>query len=161
MHTKHEKYTLNQGSILCTGGANALKVNLLRAEIPGPDTISDARLREALNVNTQFSEVSDVSSMGHFVDLGQENTSVYAPSPEGPVTQLPDAVRRVVLHALLQHARLHLDRSPTRSATFDKYGPVFLHSLSLEVGRRGSGGGLHANLECILKTEPSVRTMCS
>ena len=29
-----------------------------------------------------LSEVSDISSMGHFVDLGQENTSVYAPSPE-------------------------------------------------------------------------------
>ena len=82
MHTKHEKYPLNQGSILCTGFANALKINLLRAEIPAPDTISDARFREALNVNTQFSEVSDISSMGHFVDLGQENTSVYAPSPE-------------------------------------------------------------------------------
>ena len=79
---KLEKYTLNQGSILCTGVANALKINLLRAEIPAPDTISDARFREALNVNTQFSEVSDISSMGHFVDLGQENTSVYAPSPE-------------------------------------------------------------------------------
>ena len=82
VHTKHEKYPLNQGSILCTGFANALKINLLRAEIPAPDTISDARFREALNVNTQFSEVSDISSMGHFVDLGQENTSVYAPSPE-------------------------------------------------------------------------------
>ena len=82
MHTKHEKYPLNQGSILCTGFANALKINLLRAEIPAPDTISDARFREALNVNTQFSEVSDISSMGHFEDLGQENTSVYAPSPD-------------------------------------------------------------------------------
>ncbi len=32
--------------------------------------------REALNVNLHFSEVSDLSSRGHFVDLGQENTSV-------------------------------------------------------------------------------------
>ena len=55
---------------------------LLQAEIPTAYTISDARFREALNVNAQFSEVSDISSMGHFVDLGQENTSVYAPSPE-------------------------------------------------------------------------------
>ena len=55
---------------------------LLRAEIPTAYTISDARFREALNVNLHFSEVSDLSSRGHFVDLGQENTSVYAPSPE-------------------------------------------------------------------------------
>ena len=42
------------------------------------------------------------------------------------------------------------------NSTFDKYGPAFLHSLSLEVGRRGSGGGLHADLGCVLKTEPSA-----
>ena len=32
--------------------------------------------------NSKFSEVPDLSSTGHFVDLGQENASVWSPSPE-------------------------------------------------------------------------------
>ena len=31
--------------------------------------------------NSKFSEVPDLSSMGHFVDLGQENASAWSPSP--------------------------------------------------------------------------------
>ena len=35
-----------------------------------------------LGDNLHFSEVSSVGSMGHFVDLDQENASVWSPSPE-------------------------------------------------------------------------------
>ena len=32
--------------------------------------------------NSKFSEVPDLSSTGHFVDLGQENASAWSPPPE-------------------------------------------------------------------------------
>ena len=42
-----------------------------------------------LGDNLHFSEVSSVGSMGHFVDLDQENASVWSPSPEAYLEKTP------------------------------------------------------------------------
>ena len=47
-------------------------------DLPPPIGFSNCAFRKMVGFcwNTALSEVSDLSSRGHFVDLGQENTSV-------------------------------------------------------------------------------------
>ena len=73
---------LNQASLLCTGAVKNCKKVFFPKCFTLCYKLCGWVVQSSFFQNVCFLEVSDLGSTGHFVDLDQENASVWSPSPE-------------------------------------------------------------------------------
>ena len=73
---------LNRASLLCTGAVKKMQKSFFPKCFTLCYKLCGWVVQSSFFQNVCYLEVSDLGSMEHFVDLDQENASVWSPSPE-------------------------------------------------------------------------------